>query len=130
MEITSIESLKQVKSTEVVELPKFADGTPLVAELKKPSVINMFINGRVTNQLLEAVTQVTEGENNGNDPEAPKKLPDMAASMNFIESLCEECMVNPTYAQVKEYAGGLTDEQMMFIYQYSQKGIETLQSFR
>ena len=130
MEITSIETLKQVKSTEVVELPAFADGTPLVAELKQPSVINMFISGRVTNQLLEVAAQVIDGENGNDSSEAPKKLPDMAASMNFVESLCEECMVDPTYAQVKEYAGGLTDEQMMFIYRYSQKGIDALKSFR
>ena len=40
MQVTSLEQLKNIKKTEIVELPCFEDGTPLIAELKRPNVNN------------------------------------------------------------------------------------------
>ena len=50
--VTSIEDLKNYASGTVVEMPPFAEGQPLIARLKRPSILGMAKQGKIPNTLL------------------------------------------------------------------------------
>lgn len=135
MQITNLESLKSVKRTEIVKFPNFEDGTELVAELKKPSIVSMVINDKIPNSLLSVVSGMIkeeQKENKENEEQKEEKLSkeQLASYFSYMQLLCEECFVSPTYAQIKECTGGLTDTQIFFLFKYIQKDVKKLSSFR
>ena len=52
MEITSLEQLKSIRKSEIVELPNFEDGTPLIVEIKRPNMMQLITSGKIPNTLL------------------------------------------------------------------------------
>ena len=49
---------------------------------------------------------------------------------DIIELICKESFVEPSYEVLKENGIELTDEQQLAIFSYTQRGIESLKSFR
>ena len=47
LQVTSLEQLKQVKQTDIVNLGKFEDGTEFIAELKRPDVMALAVEGKI-----------------------------------------------------------------------------------
>ena len=67
MAITTLNDLANVKNTFEVDLPPFGDGTPFTAELRKPSLINMFCSERISNPLIsDALKLIGESSNKEN----------------------------------------------------------------
>lgn len=127
--ITSIEDLKKVKPYVEVELPPFSDGTPLTAALKKPSIIDMMCQGRVANPLMLAVNEVM-GETTSEKPQFNEKQAEaMVESKKFMEAVAENCLVQPKLKDINEYAGGLTDEQLLAIYNFATEDTTDLAKF-
>lgn len=124
MNVTSIANLKNSASA-VVELPPFAEGTEFCARLKRPSLMMMVKNGKIPNQLLSYANQLfVKGGVNANDLDA------MSGIMEIMEIMCDACFVEPTYQEIKDAGIELTDEQFMFVFNYSQNGVRALSSFR
>lgn len=130
MQITSLEQLKQIKRTEIIELPAFEDGTPLSVEVKKPNMMQLIANGKIPNILLSSAMDMFNGKagekmvkasNNAND------LKDLVGMMNVI---AEASLVRPTYKEIKSLGIDLTDNQLMGLLMYSQGGIKALENFR
>ena len=48
---------------------------------------------------------------------------------DVIDLIASETFVEPTYNEIKSTGIELTDEQMMFIFNYSQQGVKALESF-
>lgn len=63
LQVTSLEQLKQVKQTDIVNLGKFEDGTEFIAELKRPDVMALAVEGKIPNTLLTEVTKLFNGKN-------------------------------------------------------------------
>ena len=130
MAVTSIEELKRISCGELVELPPFSEGTHFIARLKRPSMLAMTKAGKIPNELLvEANTLFTKGtaavanENNMNE--------DMMKDLfTLFDVICEESFVEPTYKQLVDNGIELTDEQRIFVFSYSLRGVESLKSFR
>ena len=124
--VTSIEELKKMRNTFEAELPPFADGSKLVVLLKKPSVFDMVLNGKISNPLFPAVNNVlgkSSENNSGSDT-------DYLESIKFIKEIAENCLVQPTAKEIKEYTGSdLTDEQIMAIYSLAVKDVNDLEKF-
>lgn len=124
LKVTSIEQLKQACEA-VVELPSFAEGTEFVAKLRRPSLMNMVKTGKIPNQLLTYANSLfVKGGVNAQDLDA------LSGIMDIMEIMCEACFVEPTYQEIKDAGIELTDEQMMFIFNYSQNGVRALSKFR
>ena len=130
MQVTSLEQLKNIKTTEIVELPAFEDGTPLNVEVKKPNMMQLITSGKIPNTLLSSAMDMFNGKagekmvkasNNAND------LKDLVGMMNII---AEASLVRPTYKEIKSLGIDLTDNQLMGILMYSQGGIKALEGFR
>lgn len=125
--ITTLEDLAVVAQGTVVELPPFAEGIPFVARLKRPSLMLLAKSGKIPNALLEQANSMFFGQkSNGRkiDQDALKQ------TVEIIEVLCEAAFVEPTYKQLKENGIELTDDQLAFVYEYTQKGVNALSSFR
>ena len=54
----------------------------------------------------------------------------MEQMFDVLELMASETFVEPTYDELKEAGIQLTDEQLMFIFNYAQQGVRALESFR
>lgn len=125
--ITSIEELKQYAQGEVVVLPPFAPTQPFVARLKRPSLLAMAKNGKIPNELLVKTNELFINDGtaaNASDDNMLKEI------FSVIDTIAGEVFVQPTYEEIKEAGVELTDEQMLFIFNYTQTGVKNLENFR
>lgn len=130
MVVTNIEELKRQMQGELVELPGFLEGCKFVARLKRPSMLSMVKRGKIPNDLLVEANKLFS-----NGPSKTAALNQMDSKMmnnmfDIIELICKESFVEPSYEVLKENGIELTDEQQLAIFSYTQRGIESLKSFR
>lgn len=126
LKVTSINTLKGYMKGSVVKLPSFGDGQDFVARLKRPSLLDMMRTGQIPNELLSSASDLfAEGTSSFvSDKDNMSKLYDV------MDKLCEATFVEPSYDEMKEAGVKLTDEQLIFIFDYSQNGVKALDSFR
>lgn len=125
--VTSIAELKQYANGVLIELPCFAEGQRFVARLKRPSLLGMVKQGKIPNTLLVRANELFVQDGTGFDPDEENM---MAQMFDVLELMAEETFVEPTYNELKEAGVQLTDEQMMFIFNYAQQGVKALEPFR
>lgn len=122
---TSIEQLKQAKHTWEFTAPSFTNGVELVVELRQPSISTMMFDGTISNPLINDVAKLTGDKSQGKKPTAKEQ----SSVFKFIESVVKYCMVSPTYQEVEEYADGLTESQLLAIYEEVMRSVQDLSSF-
>ena len=125
-QVTSLEQLKQYANGNIVRLPDFAEGQPFYAKLKRPSILGMAKQGKIPNSLL-AKTNELFVQSGSLDTEENSMMQEI---YDVIDLIADETFVEPTYKEIKSTGIQLTDEQMMFIFNYSQQGVKALESFR
>jgi hypothetical protein len=125
--VTSIEDLKNYASGTVVEMPPFAEGQPLIARLKRPSILGMAKQGKIPNTLLVKANELFLQNGAGLDAEEEDTMKQL---YDVLDLIAKETLVEPTYEEIKSVGLELTDEQMMFLFNYSQQGVKALESFR
>lgn len=127
MTITTIDELKNYADGEIVELPAFGENQPFVAKLRRPSMLTLVKNGRIPNSLLVNANKLFEqgvSSFNSADENAMNEM------FDILDVICEASFVQPTYSQIKEAGLELTDEQYLFVFDYAQNGVRSLESFR
>lgn len=125
--VTSIEDLKNYANGTVVEMPPFAEGQPLIARLKRPSILGMAKQGKIPNTLLVKANELFLQNGAGLDAEEEDTMKQL---YDVLDLIAKETLVEPTYEEIKSVGLELTDEQMMFLFNYSQQGVKALESFR
>lgn len=125
--VTSIEDLKNYANGTVVEMPPFAEGQPLIARLKRPSILGMAKQGKIPNSLLVKANELFLQNGAGLDAEEEGTMKQL---YDVLDLIAKETLVEPTYEEIKSVGLELTDEQMMFLFNYSQQGVKALESFR
>lgn len=125
-QVTSLEQLKQYVNGNIVRLPDFAEGQPFVAKLKRPSILGMAKRGKIPNSLLVKTNELFV-QSGSLDTEENSMMQEI---YDVIDLIADETFVEPTYKEIKSTGIELTDEQMMFIFNYSQQGVKALESFR
>lgn len=126
MATTSIEELKIYSSGTEVELPSFDGEHPFVAKLRRPSMLVLCKNGKIPNSLLQSASELFSGKSN----ELLSSGSGMQQMFEVMDTICEASFVEPTYQQLKDSGIELTDEQLLAVFNYSQKGVQALESFR
>lgn len=129
MKVSSIADLKKVAEGEIVELPSFSEDVPFIARLRRPSLLALVKNGSIPNSLLVQANNLFSSGASG----MLKKTADantMKDLFDIIDVICEDAFVEPTYKEIREAGIRLTDEQMMAIFSYSQRGVKALEPFR
>lgn len=124
--ITSLKELKDYARGKVVELPPFSEDQPFYARIKRPSLLSLVKQGKIPNQLLSTANTLFAGSAtfSTKDEKALEQLFDV------LDVIADACFIEPTYEEIKETGLELTDNQYMFIFNYSQNGVEKLKSFR
>lgn len=127
LQATSIAEIKRQAGGEFVELPGFIEGEHFIVKLRRPSLLAMVRQGRIPNTLLNEATELfsngtsTVGRNNENS---------LKEMMDVIEIICEASLIQPTWKELKDNDIELTDEQLMAMFSYSQRGIKGVEQFR
>lgn len=125
MDITSLDSLQEYGRGAIVQLPPFAEGQPFVARLRRPSMMALAKSGKIPNALLTTANSLfLKGGVDATDDSVMKDV------LSVVDVLCAAAFVEPTYEQLQKVGVELTDEQYMFIFNYTQQGIKALQPFR
>jgi hypothetical protein len=126
-QVTSISDLQRYAQGTIVEFPAFADGQPLVARIKRPSLLALMSKGKIPNSLKVKVNELFQVGGSALDVDDEEMLNDL---YDILEIFAEASLIEPTLSDIKEAGLELTDEQLMFIFTYSQGGIKALESFR
>lgn len=127
LKVTSIEQLKQDASGELVELPKFKNNSEFVARLRRPSLLKLVRSGKIPNTLLTKTNELFIESGKGFDTDDTKLLDEL---FEVLEIIAGETFVEPKYEDIVNADIELTDEQLMFLFTYSQQGVQDLESFR
>ena len=125
-EITSLKTLQEYAEGQVVELPPFAEGQPFVARICRPSMLILAKSGKIPNEPLDTANNLFV---NGK-PDIKKDLDVLSTVYDLLEVFCEACFLEPTYQELKDIGLQLTDEQLMFVFNYAQTGVRALEPFR
>lgn len=126
--VTSLNQLKDYMNGAVVRLPDFAEGQEFYARLKRPSLLRMVQNGVIPNELLTKTNELfVNSDKLESDVDNEKLMSDM---MQIFEVVADATMIEPTYQELKDNGVELTDQQLMFLFSYSQQGINTVSNFR
>ena len=125
-EITSLKTLQKYAEGQVVELPPFAEGQPFVARICRPSMPVLAKSGKIPNELLNTANNLFV---NGK-PDIHRDLDALSSVFDLLDVFCEACFLEPTYQELKDIGLQLTDEQLMFVFNYAQTGVRALEPFR
>ena len=130
MQVTSLETLKQIKKTFIIELPTFEDGTPFVAEVKRPNLMNLVAAGKIPNTLLSAAMKIFKGGIGGAASDAMEDAKALKELANLMTVIAENTLVNPSVKDLKDNDIELSETQLVEIMNFMQCGVQGLESFR
>lgn len=126
--VTSFEQLQTYAMGQIVELPPFAEGMPFVARITRPSMIQMIRDGKFNNELLVSANELFINSNAVADSISNETK--MNEFYDVLFGIVKEALIQPTYDEIKNAGLNLTDQQIMFIFNYVQHGVDSLTSFR
>lgn len=123
---TSISDIKRQASGEFVMLPEFIEGEKFIVKMRRPSLLAMVKQGKIPNSLLSQATELFANGTStaGQDDNSLEEM------MDVVEIICEASLIEPTWKELKDNDIELTDEQLMAIFSYSQRGIKGVEQFR
>lgn len=137
LKVTSLEELRKVKKQlegQVIDLPPFIPGTEFHARVRRLWPIDLVKVGKIPNELLISVSELMSErdkqiKDNGTVTIADddKRIKDFDT---LITAICEAALIEPTVEELANIGLKLTEEQKITIYNYTQKGVEALNSFR
>jgi len=123
--ITTVSDLQVYAKGKIVELPGFGEGQPFVCRLQRVSMLIMAKEGKIPNSLMTTANDMfTKGKGDSDDEDLLKNMYDV------MQEIAKASLLQPTFEEVEESGIKLTDEQLMAIFNYSQKGIKALEPFR
>lgn len=123
MAVTPISELREYAEGMEIELPGFVEEKPFIARLRRPSLLLLAQEGTIPNPLLSAASELFR---NGKSSEKAG-LKDMGELFRVI---ARAALISPTYEELEEAGLRLTDNQLLYIYSYSQTGVDALRRFR
>ena len=123
-EVTSISQLNEYAKGQLVELPSFGEGQPFFARLRRPSMLALAKSGKIPNSLLATANRMFDSSL---DTKNENMLKDFYM---VIETILEAAFVEPTYQEIRDAGVQLSDDQMIFVFNYTQQGVKVLDQFR
>lgn len=124
--VTTIDQLKMMAGGEIVKMPPFIEGQDFYAKLRRPSILKLVQSGKIPNSLLRTANMMFSGEVEGELDRDDEFMGDM---FDLIDVLADSVFVEPSWSDMKQAGIELTDEQYMFIFNYTQKGVQAIEPF-
>ena len=127
--VTTLADLEKYAAGTLVELPPFAEGQPFVARMRRPSMLQLVKEGQIPNALIASANKLFYKGGNVTEAELQdEKL--MSNMLDAIRPLIASALIEPTLDDVEAAGLHLTDDQTMFIFNYTQEGVNALKDFR
>lgn len=124
--VTTVSALQDYAKGQLVELPPFGEGQKFFARIRRPSMLALAKSNRIPNSLLNVATSLFN-----NDLKTEEMSDTFLKDMyEVINVLCEASFVDPTYKEIVDSGIELTDDQLIFVFNYTQRGVQALHSFR
>lgn len=123
-EVTSISQLNEYAKGQLVELPSFGEGQPFFARLRRPSMLALAKSGKIPNSLLATANRMFDSSLDTNSENMLKDF------YMVMETILEAAFVEPTYQEIKDAGVQLSDDQLIFVFNYTQQGVRALDQFR
>lgn len=127
LEVTNLDQLREMAKGEVVTLPSFVERMPFNARVKRPSLLNLIQQGKIPNQLLSAANEMFYGKN---DHKKADENIDMKEMSDLMLIMAKSALIEPSIEQLEELDLELTDEQLVALFNYTQKGLKAIEKFR
>lgn len=127
--VTSIEELRN-QCQPLVDIVGYEPGQFVTFRLRRVSLMDMCKAGKIPNALLQKATELFSAKSNKDEVDVSSilsRVGDLGSVSDIIDIMCDAAMVEPKFQDVKEY---LTDNQKTEIFQWTQGGIKSLESFR
>lgn len=122
MEFLSNEKLTELAKGTEIELPGFTAGETISVRLRRPSLMLLAAEGKIPNALLASVEDLFEkGE------KSPVPLKERGEIFRIVAMAS---LVSPSWEELQNAGLNLTDLQLLYIYNFSQTGVDTLRRFR
>jgi hypothetical protein len=128
--ITTLADLQTYAEGKVVKFPDFAEGQPLVARVRRPSLLVLAKTGKIPNSLLSSASDLFMNGGGGMQTDNEDNVNLLADMYDICVIIAESCLITPTVEEINNSGMVLTDEQLMAIFNYSQEGVKALESFR
>lgn len=126
---TSITQIATYNNGTVVELPPFAEGQPFVARMARPSMLTLIKSGKIPNSLLNQATSLF-ANGAGALNTGGKNATNVSELFDVIDVIVDAALLEPTLNDIHSVGMELTDEQLMAIFSYTQRGVKALEQFR
>lgn len=127
MALTTLSDIKNAADGTEVSIPGFTPDSVINVVLKRPSLLDLAIHGKIPNPLMATASAmftagaVETAKNTGKD------FKDFA---DIVDIMVAESLVKPSAGDLKAYDIMLTDTQKIYIYNYAVSGVDSLKPFR
>ena len=127
LNVTSVDSLKEYAKGTLVVLPPFAEGQPFVARMRRPSMLKLIKEGQIPNSLILKANELFADTSSALDTDDEGMMGEL---FDVIDVIASASFLEPTYEEIKESGMDLTDDEHIFILNYSERGVKALEFFR
>lgn len=122
MAFLSGEKLTELAKGTEIELPGFAAKETISVRIRRPSLMLLASEGKIPNSLLASVEELFE---KGDKNTVPFK-----ERGEIFRIVAMASLVSPSWEELQSAGVNLTDLQLLYIYNFSQTGVDTLRRFR
>lgn len=122
MAFLSGEKLTELAQGTEIELPGFAAEETISVRLRRPSLMLLAAEGKIPNTLLASVEDLFE--------KGDKNTVSFKERAEIFRIVAMASLVSPSWEELQNTGVNLTDLQLLYIYNFSQTGVDTLRRFR
>lgn len=122
MAFLSGEKLTELAQGTEIELPGFAAEETISVRLRRPSLMLLAAEGKIPNTLLASVEDLFE--------KGDKNTVSFKERAEIFRIVAMTSLVSPSWEELQNAGVNLTDLQLLYIYNFSQTGVDTLRRFR
>lgn len=121
MAFLSGEKLTELAQGTEIELPGFAAEETISVRLRRPSLMLLAAEGKIPNTLLASVEDLFE--------KGDKNTVSFKERAEIFRIVAMASLVSPSWEELQNAGVNLTDLQLLYIYNFSQTGVDTLRRF-
>ena len=122
MAFLSGEKLTELAQGTEIELPGFAAKETISVRIRRPSLMLLAAEGKIPNTLLASVEDLFE--------KGDKNTVSFKERAEVFRIVAMASLVSPSWEELQNAGVNLTDLQLLYIYNFSQTGVDTLRRFR
>lgn len=129
-QVTPLTAMAQ-SATPVVPIPSWDGDSEIHVRLRRVTLTALIQSGQLPNELLAFAQDMTQKGQEGESIALSKLEPESYTKYTeLMHAMAKAALVEPTYDQILNEVGWLTDQQLMAIHFYCLGGMRTLHSFR